>query len=272
MFSKLKVKLDIDSKDIGYNSGSSFQGFLMEKIEPEYASKLHNLTTNSYSQYINRTKEGTYWNISATNREAYEKIITKILELDEVVIEDKDLKLKILDKNLTVIKREDFIEKNLFENIDSKEIDFKFVTPAAFKKNNRYVIIPDPALIFQSLIRKFDSSGEEEMFSYDLLEEINNSVYISRYNLRSRLFYLEKTKIPGFMGSITMRVESNREILSILKLLNSFSEFSGTGIKSSMGMGGTIAGGERLGWKKNKTYNWDDAWRNRRSFIRIKWS
>lgn len=44
-----------------------------------------------------------------------------------------------------------------------------------------------------------------------------------------------------------MRVETNKEILNILRLLNKFSEFSGTGIKSSMGMGGTIAGGERLG-------------------------
>lgn len=247
MFSKLKIKLDIDGKEIGYNSGSLFQGFLMEKIEPEYASKLHNLTTNPYSQYINRTKEGTYWNISATNREAYEKIITPILELDHVIIEDKDLKLKILDKNLNIIKREDFIEKNLFESFDSKEVEFKFLTPTAFKKNNRYVIIPEPGLIFQNLIRKFDSSGEEEIFSYDLLQEINNSVYISRYNLRSRLFYLEKTKIPGFVGSLSMRLETNREILNILKLLNKFSEFSGTGIKSSMGMGGTIAGGERIG-------------------------
>lgn len=247
MFSKLKIKLDIDRKEIGYNSGSLFQGFLMEKIETEYASALHNFKTNPYSQYINRTKDGTYWNISATNREAYEKIIIKVLELDEVIIEDKDLKIKILDKSLNTIKREDFIEKNLFENIDSKEIDFDFLTPTAFKKNNRYAIVPDPALIFQNLIRKFDSSGEEEIFSYDLLNEINNSVYISRYNLRSRLFYLEKTKIPGFMGSLTMRVETNKEILNILRLLNNFSEFSGTGIKSSMGMGGTISGGEKLG-------------------------
>ena len=250
MFSKLKIKLDINSREIGYNSGSLFQGFLMENIESDYANNLHTLKINPYSQYINRTKEGTYWNIGATNREAYEKIISPILELDEVIIKDKDVKLKILDKSLNIIKREDFIEKNLFENFDSKEIVFNFITPTAFKRDNRYVIIPEPALIFQNLIKKFDSSGEEKIFSYDLLDEIKNSVYISRYNLKSRLFYLEKTKIPGFIGSLSMRIETNKEILNILNLLNEFSEFSGTGIKSSMGMGGTN-GGEKLGWKKN---------------------
>lgn len=267
MFSKLKIKINIDSKNIGYNSGSLFQGFLMENIMNNYADHLHNLKINPYSQYIERSKYGTYWNITTTNREAYEKIIIPLLSLDEIIIKDKDLELKILDRNLNIIKREDFIEKNLFESFDSREINFKFLTPTAFKKNNRYVIIPEPGLIFQSLIRKFDSSGEEKIFSYDLLEEINNSVYISRYNLKSKLFYLEKTKIPGFIGSLSMRCETNKEIINILKLLNKFSEYSGTGIKSSMGMGGTIVGGERLGWKKNKIDNRCGVRRYRRSFI-----
>ena len=267
MFSKLKIKIDVDSKDIGYNSGSLFQGFLMENINNDYAEYLHKLKVNPYSQYINKTKDETYWNIATTNKEAYEKIINPILSLDEIIIKDKDLKLKILDKSLNIIKREDFIEKNLFESIDSKEINFNFLTPTAFKRGNRYVIIPEPVLIFQNLIRKFDSSGEEEIFSYDLLEEIENSVHISKYNLKSRLFYLEKTKIPGFIGGLSMRSGTNKEIINILNLLNKFSEYSGTGIKSSMGMGGTIIGGERLGWKKNKIDNRCNVGSYRRSFI-----
>lgn len=267
MFSKLKIQLDINSRDIGYNSGSLFQGIIMENIESEYADKLHNLKTNPYSQYINRTKEGTYWNIAVTNREAYEKIIGPILDLDEVIIKDRDVKLKILGKSLSIVKREDFIEKKLFENFDSREINFNFLTPTAFKKDNRYVIVPEPALIFQNLIKKFDSSGEEKIFSYDLLDEIKNSVYISRYNLKSRLFYLEKTKIPGFIGSLSMRIETNKEILNILNLLNEFSEFSGTGIKSSIGMGGTIVEGKRLGWKKIKINSWRYAREFRKEYI-----
>lgn len=171
MLSKLKIKLDVNSKDIRFNSGSLFQGFLMENIEGDYAKDLHNLKINPYSQYINVTKEETTWNISAISREAYEKIISPILDLDEIIIKDKNLKIKILDKSINIIKREDFIEKNLFEIFDSREINFKFLTPTAFKRDNRYLFIPEPTLIFQNLIRKFDSSGEEEIFSYDLLEE-----------------------------------------------------------------------------------------------------
>lgn len=252
MLSTLKLKIDTNSKDIGYNSGSLFQGIIMENIEVEYAEKLHNLKINPYSQYVNRTKDGTYWNISTTNKEAYEKIICPILELDKFFINDKGIELKILEKNLNTVKRDDFIEKNLFENFDSRELTFNFLTPTAFRRDNRYIFLPEPALIFQNLIRKFDSTGEEEMFSYELLREIDDSVNISKYNLSSRLFYLEKTKIPGFVGSVSLKSHTNKEILKILNLLNKFSEFSGTGIKSSMGMGGTRAGGERLGWKKIK--------------------
>ena len=63
MLSKLKIKLDVNSKDIGFNSGSLFQGFLMENIDGDYAKDLHNLKINPYSQYINVTKEETTWNI-----------------------------------------------------------------------------------------------------------------------------------------------------------------------------------------------------------------
>lgn len=247
MLSSLKIKLDNIDEIIGYNWGSLFQGVLMENIDSQYADKLHKLKVNPYSQYIKRSKEGTYWIISTTNREAYEKIISPILEVDKVVLKNKNLEIKIADKFLNIIKREEFIEKNLFDNNNKQKIIFNFLTPTAFKKDGIYVILPEPELIFQNLIRKFDESGDETIFSHDLLNEIKKSTFISRYNLKSRLFYLEKTVIPGFIGNIEIKTETNKAIKNILKLLNDFSEFSGTGIKSSIGMGATIAGGEKLG-------------------------
>lgn len=247
MLSKLKIKLDIDSRDIGYNSGSLFQGVLMEKIDREFGSKLHNLTANPYSQFIRRSSEGTIWQVSTTNREAYEKILLPLLELDKIFLKNKNQELKILEKTLETVPREEFIEENLFGKENADRIIFNFVTPTAFKKDNRYIIIPEPGLIFQNLIRKFDSSGGEQIFSYELLDEINNCVLISRYKLRSNLFNLEKTKIPAFMGSLEIKAQTTKEIKNILNLLGAFSNFSGTGIKCSMGMGGTFTGGEKLG-------------------------
>ncbi len=247
LLSKLKIKLDINSGDIGYNSGSLFQGVLMEKIDMEFGLKLHNLPTNPYSQFIRRSIEGTFWQISTTNKEAYEKVLLPLMHLDKVFLKNKNMELKILEKTLETVSREEFIEENLFEKEDNSRIIFNFVTPTAFKRDNRYIIIPEPGLIFQNLIRKFDASGKEQLFSYELLNEINNSVFISKYKLRSNLFNLEKTQIPAFTGSLEINAQTNREIKNILNLLCAFSNFSGTGIKCSMGMGGTFTGGEKLG-------------------------
>lgn len=245
LLSRLKLKLCIDSEDIGYNSGSLFQGVLMEKIDSDYAFKLHNLEINPYSQFIKKSSFGTFWCISATNEEAYQKIISPLLKLDKIFLEKKNLEIKISEKKLERISRSDFVEKNLFKN-SNERIIFNFLTPTAFKRDNRYIIIPEPYLIFQNLMRKFDSTGKDEIFSPELLEEIKSSVFISKYNLKSVLFYLEKTIIPGFLGSLEISTKTNKDIANILRLLNAFSEFSGTGIKCSIGMGGTLKGDEKL--------------------------
>lgn len=247
MLSQLKIRLDYQGDKLGYNAGSLFQGLLMETIDSAYGKLLHSLSNNPYSQYVYRNQEGTYWILSACNKTAYKEIIQPIIKKDTFYLKKKEKELKVLDRELKMISRTGFIENHLFSQDVKESLILTFRTPTAFKRKNRYVIVPEPGLIFQSLMKKFDDSGEEKIFSEELLEEINASVFISKYKLRSTLFYLEKTKIPACLGHIEMRAETNKEVKNILKLLLAFSQFSGTGIKSSMGMGASLPGGDKDG-------------------------
>ncbi len=237
MLSKLMIKLDNQVSNIGYNSGSIFQGIIMETIETDYANKLHHLSYNPYAQYILRKNNALYWMISGINHEAYENIILPLLELNKVLLKNKNLEIEVLDKKLTTINRERFIGEELFHSEIKNRVSFNFISPTAFKSNNRYIFMPNSRYIYQSLMHKFDSSGKEEVFSIDLLNEINDKTSISKYNLRSKVFNLEAIKIPSFVGDLEIKFETTSEIKKICNMLGKFAEYSGIGIKSSIGMG-----------------------------------
>lgn len=244
MLSQLIIQLEDENKVLGYNSGSIFQGLIMELIDHDYGEWLHHLSVNPYSQYIKRTKKDVKWIITTLNQEAYEKIIMPLLEVDQIDLKKKDVKLSIYDRELKKLSRQAFVEKHLFEQEEDNRLTFYFNSPTAFKRDNRYVFLPEISLIFQSLMKKFDATGEDKIFTPELLDEIDRSVYISNYRLKSTLFYLEKTRIPGFTGRLELRSHTNKEVRRILKLLNQFSAYAGVGIKTSMGMGGVSVGGE----------------------------
>lgn len=247
MLSKIVMKIDEGASDIGYQSGSIFQGIIMENINTRYADKLHRLPYNPYSQYILKNKEGLYWVISALNQEAYENVMLPLLELKTIEIKKKNIELKIQDKRLETIQRERFISEELFNSEVKNSVRFHFVTPTAFKSKNKYVFIPSPRHIYQSLMNKFDSSGKEEVFSKDLLDELEDKTYISRYHLKSKLYPLEAIKIPSFVGELEIKFETTIEIKKLCHMLGKFAEYSGIGIKSSMGMGAVKYGEES--WK-----------------------
>lgn len=237
MLSKLMMKLDPGASNIGYNSGSLFQGVIMENIDSKYADKLHNLPYNPYSQYILKNNEELYWVICGVSYEAYENVILPLLELNTIEIKNKNIEIEMKDKKLETINRERFISEELFNSEVKSRASFHFVTPTAFKSNNKYVFIPTSRYIYQSLMNKFDSSGREEVFSIDILDELENKSYIAKYNLRSKAFNLEAIKIPSFVGELEIKFETTNEIKKLCNMLGKFAEYSGIGIKSAMGMG-----------------------------------
>lgn len=247
MFSKLIMKLDIDNNNIVYNSSSIFQGFLMETINRAYAEKLHDLSYNPYSQFIYKNKEGTFWIVTSLNTDAHDNIINPLLEIEKVNLKNKNLEINISNKNLEIIKRENLIGSYLFEDNPQRRFNFNFKTPTAFKSQGKYVIIPNSRLIFQNLMKKFDSSGKEQIYSNELMDSISNHSYISKYSLKSCLFNIESVTIPSFLGRVEIKLETNKEIARICNLLCKFSEFSGVGIKCSMGMGAVINGVDKIG-------------------------
>ena len=99
------------------------------------------------------------------------------------------------------------------------------------------MIYRDLGMIYRSLMKKYSIVSEQNMYDEDTLEQLVNYSNITRYRLQSTLFPLEGVVIPSFKGNISVRIHGSDTMSRYARLLLSFGEYSGVGIKSSIGMG-----------------------------------
>ena len=75
------------------------------------------------------------------------------------------------------------------------------------------------------------------MESEDLDKDFAKMSAIMWYNLQSRIFSLEKTKINGFSGELRLRLSGNEMMRRMAVMLLQYATFAGIGIKNALGMG-----------------------------------
>lgn len=237
---KLKLKLSDNAiNSVSYRQGSLFHGALMEIISPEYSDALHESKLHPFSQYIEKNDQGLFWNISCTNNDAITQIISKLMSLDGITISRLNLDLTFTDKQYTETSYENLTSMFYSENC-SQYIDLRFNTPTSFKSEGSYMIFPQISNIYKSLMKKHDSAMAESsnpLFDYDTLGELCNNTRITKYNLRSCGYPLEGIIIPSFWGSLSLKISASQSLVNFAHMLFKFGEYSGVGIKTSLGMG-----------------------------------
>jgi CRISPR-associated endoribonuclease Cas6 len=240
MLAELKMELETEGNPIGYYQSSNLQGVLMEQIDSEFALFLHTQSLNPYSQSITLENGKTVWCVKTLNKNSYQNIIIPLKNdtFNKFTITKKNINVEIVSKELIIKSKKELLEE--FYNIPSdKNIKIEFITPTAFKSNGRYVIMPDLRLIFQSLMNKYSASSDNElqMFDEDTLEQLVDYSEISSYRLKSTYFPIEGVKIPSFKGELGIRFHGTDTMARYARMLFEFGQYSGIGIKTSMGMG-----------------------------------
>ncbi|MGN1317642.1 MAG: CRISPR-associated endoribonuclease Cas6 [Lachnospirales bacterium] len=224
------------------NIGSLLHGYIMENIDVNFAEKMHISEIRPFSQSFSKNYSGKWiWNVNTLNDEAGKNIIDMLMEKDSIYLKHKDLNINIVNKYVHSTSFDELFEKNcLTENVN-RYINFNLISPTAFKSKGRYINYPDLRMIFMSIIKKYDKNSEHtQIFDDELIEELNSSIEIVRYNLKSTYFSLEGIKIPSFWGSITIKANCNPVTVKLVNMLIDFAQYSGVGIKNALGMGGLI--------------------------------
>ena len=191
-----------------------------------------------YSQYITVNNNKLIWTLNTLNAEAKEKIADILKNKKIIDIKHKDREYKVSSVTEKNISYKDLV-KECYLKDGQRRLKITFLTPTSFKQDGKYAIFPSVRLIFQSLMMKFDkASTQMEVFGKDILETFEKHVEISMYKLRSTSFHLDGTKVPAFIGDVTIVVKGPVQLVNLANMLLTFGTYSGVGIKTGIGMGG----------------------------------
>lgn len=233
-----KLKLFIPKQEINTNILSlKLHGFLMAQVDSDYSKKLHHNETNPYSSYVQNTFDGYIWVVTLLTYEAISKCYSWLLALKTIPLDG--LTSPILIKNIDV---EELTQESLLETFQEEtseqQFTINFLTPTSFKSQGEYIIFPSIRFIFQSLMQKYSRLIDNSDFDEELLTYLCRQSRISKYDLKTHYYQVHSSKVPAFRGRVTIKVVGASTMKSYIKMLLTFAEYSGIGIKTSLGMGG----------------------------------
>ncbi|MCL4297942.1 MAG: CRISPR-associated endoribonuclease Cas6 [Anaerolineae bacterium] len=126
----------------------------------------------------------------------------------------------------------------------------EFASPTTFRSQGRYLPLPEPELVFGSLLDRWQTFAPIALHS-DTRRFAAEAVALSRYELRTRgMPYVKRgvggrgegamhyPTIIGFTGRVVFAVlNRDRYWLNVLHLLAAFSFYSGVGYQTAAGLG-----------------------------------
>lgn len=214
----------------------AFYSCLLSLLPGEYVDELHRQGETPISQCLYEEKTNTYWKIHLLDQATSDGLSSVLNNLKTLPINTGEIGLELI--NQETLTAETLI-KSARENNSERFFSIHILSPTAFKQSGRYSVLPDKELILQSLFNKWNTVFP----SYPLEDEdafhmLLDGIRISDYNLRTTRFLLKDNKVPGFIGNFRIDTNLSAPLMDIWKTLLSFSECSGIGIKTALGMGG----------------------------------
>lgn len=233
-----QINMELESKELNINMASLFHGYLMENIDSAYAEYFHYNTTNPFTSCIFKdTKEDKFfWRVTTFSQKAYDMLMSYFSKgiPEKIYLKNKDLEINV--KSFSIQKKS--YEDLFLEATERKRI--KLISPTSFKSDGITHIFPNISTLISGVIAKINQHSETaELEDKKIVSELLEKVYIKDYNLRTKIFHLESIKIKGFIGTMDLAIKGeDRTLANILNFLILMSEYTGLGIKTSLGMGG----------------------------------
>jgi CRISPR-associated endoribonuclease Cas6 len=103
----------------------------------------------------------------------------------------------------------------------------------------RTAMFPEPELVFDSLLTKWNTFAKEQIKPEPLRELLKaNCILVKRYRLESRMWQFRRHPQPGFVGYCVYEAKgANSAQRRQLNTLADFAFYAGVGYKTTMGMG-----------------------------------
>lgn len=211
---------------------------LLDRLPAEFGQMVHRDEVSPVSQFVCREGEGLRWTVTLLGEEA-QALAGPALEGAEPFPLNKEE--VVLTPALRRQDRVSCVEELLLLGGGGNRHRLTFRTPAAFKSQGRYVSLPTPWLVLQSLVKKWngcfpDCPIEDE--DGQGLAAMAAGLTCGDFRLWSRSYWLKGRPIPGFRGELVLENCLSGFHRDLAGALLAFSGFAGVGIKTALGMGG----------------------------------
>jgi len=233
-----------DTSELFSNLGVKLHGFIMSRIDSDYAKRLHNPREHTpFSLFVFDSGEGFICRISTLTDEA-----SQILDAMQNV---GKIKVYGITEPLTIenmIRSNPIVRQDIVRIVTKKKYVLNFITPAVYKKDGKFCNMPELYRYFRTVVEKINRFESMDIEYRDIAEIFESYLKVGEYRYESSSYLLGGYIIPAMIGgasiSIAARKEESDNKPEILRLLLGYATFSGVGGKTSLGMGGTLLIGE----------------------------
>jgi len=235
-----------------------FQGWLMRQIDSQYADELHKSQLKPYTIHTTQNRGDLHFVITMLTEHSKDVISNVLLNnnFEQFSLDSSQQKTFIIKEKKVEEKSQRDLSNLFYQKESYYQFDITFESPTSFKSQGEYVFMPDVRLFFQSIMQKYNFIFEESTrIETDLLNELCEKTKIVNYRIESSYHPIHRTHIPGFKGTIKLSCDGNNTLLNYLSMLLSFADYSGVGIKTSMGMGALSTKGIKKGEKNGRKAN-----------------
>lgn len=203
-----------------YSFGYAIYSAFLESLDEDISEKVH--SNRIFTQYMTPSE----WVINSEENLPFQ---------ESYFLNKYNTRIYLEDQRVREIKEQELADQFLIEKNPRKKIKLSFLTPTTFKQAGEYVLYPTAHLIMQSLTNKWNRWAKRFV-----LEDMEwTECQITEYNLRSKLYYLKGARVRAFVGDVELSFWGAESMLRLGNMVCDFANYSGTGIKSSLGMGGT---------------------------------
>lgn len=240
MITQFHLTLQIPEDLRTNNIGSILHGFLMELLPSDVVEILHQQSAyNPLKQRIMLRRDVAIWEVVSFSEFVSESLALSLHQCRSINLKHHDVKVPVLKVEQSTYQVNQLIDEFFMEDNEPKRfVNIQIMTPMSFKSQGRYDIFPDVRKFFRSIMLQFDAFFESyKMHDHDTLDYIMKQVTIVDYRLRSTRYHLEGVKIPSFIGAMTLRLSGPDHFKRLLLFLIHIGSFTGSGIKTSLGMG-----------------------------------
>lgn len=240
----LKFKLSVpQGVRLQQATGSLLHGVLMEHIDKDYATALHEQRLRPYSQYLAYNKEENVWDwqLAVLNEQAQQELLAPAEVLpNKFLLKHNNVEVEIVDRKLLpAITYDELAGKHFLNDSKLRYIDLQFVTSCSFKRDGGYVIFPQPELLISGLLRKWNIFADSnKLQERNLVASLCSEIYVADYRMQMQSFPIEGIRIPAFRGTYRLGLRNNMMANKVLTMLFDYAQYSGIGIKTALGMGG----------------------------------